>query len=80
MRRLPIYLLLDCSESMAGEAIAELQRGIASMVAHLQTDPQAIETAYISVITFDNDAKQLIPLTEVLNFKPPRLTVNLFLG
>ena len=76
MRRLPIYLLLDCSESMAGEAIAELQRGIASMVAHLQTDPQAIETAYISVITFDNDAKQIIPLTEVLNFKPPRLTVR----
>lgn len=76
MRRLPIYLLLDCSESMAGEAIEELQRGIASMVAHLQTDPQAIETAYLSVITFANDAKQIIPLTEVLNFKAPKLPVR----
>jgi uncharacterized protein YegL len=76
MRRLPIYLLLDCSESMAGDAIEELQRGIASMIAHLQTDPQAIETAYVSVITFANDAKQIIPLTEVLNFKPPKLNVR----
>ena len=76
VRRLPIYLLLDCSESMAGEAIEELQRGIRSMIAHLQTDPQAIETAWISVITFANDAKQIIPLTEVLNFVPPKLSVR----
>ena len=76
VRRLPIYLLLDCSESMAGEAITELERGIKSMVDHLQGDPHAIETAYLSVITFANDARQIIPLTEVLNFRAPRLTVR----
>ncbi len=76
LRRLPIYLLLDCSESMAGDAITELERGIRGMVDHLQGDPHAIETAYLSVITFANDAKQIIPLTEVLNFKAPKLSVR----
>ena len=27
-RRLPIYLLLDCSESMAGDAIEDVSRGV----------------------------------------------------
>lgn len=76
VRRLPIYLLLDCSESMAGEAIGQLQKGVAAMVAHLQSDPHAIETAYVSVITFSNEAKQVVPLTEILSFVPPRLSVR----
>lgn len=76
VRRLPIYLLLDCSESMAGEAITQLQRGVAEMVAHLQSEPHAIETAYVSVITFSNEARQIVPLTEILSFTPPKLSVR----
>lgn len=75
-RRLPIYLLLDCSESMAGDAIRDLQNGVSAMIAHLQGDPQAIETAYLSVITFATEAHQAVPLTEVLNFRMPPLTVR----
>lgn len=76
VRRLPVYLLLDCSESMAGEAITQLQAGIASMVEHLQSDPHAIETAFVSVIAFSNDARQLVPLTEIMAFTPPKLSVR----
>src|SRR5205814_1624560 len=47
LRRLPIYLLLDCSESMAGEAIADLERGVETMVTVLRGDPQALESAYL---------------------------------
>lgn len=75
-RRLPIYLLLDCSESMAGEAITELQRGVDSMVRHLSGDPNALETAWLSVVTFSRGAQQLVPLTELLQFKMPRLKVH----
>jgi uncharacterized protein YegL len=75
-RRLPVYLLLDCSESMAGEAITQLQAGVAAMVDHLQSDPHAIETVHVSVITFSNDAKQVVPLTEVMSFQPPKLSVR----
>ena len=76
LRRLPIYLVLDCSESMAGEAVAELERGLRGMVEHLQTDPHAIETACLSVVTFSGGAEQLVPLTEVLDFRVPKLAVR----
>ena len=54
MRRLPIYLLLDCSGSMMGEPITAVQTGLQNLVATLRQDPYALETAFISVITFDS--------------------------
>ena len=30
MRRLPVYLLLDCSESMAGSAMEAVNQGVAA--------------------------------------------------
>ncbi len=75
-RRLPIYLLLDCSESMAGEAIADLERGVETMVTLLRDDPLALESAWVSVITFARDARQILPLTEILQFQCPRLSVR----
>lgn len=75
-RRLPVYLLLDCSESMAGDAIEDVSRGLHEMLSALRSDPLAIETAYLSVITFSRYAKQLAPLTEVLDFQVPKLSVR----
>jgi uncharacterized protein YegL len=75
-RRLPIYLLLDCSESMAGEAIEELGRGVDTMLDALRSDPLALESAWLSVITFSRVAKQVVPLTELIRFQRPRLSVR----
>lgn len=75
-RRLPIYLLLDTSESMAGEALEDMARGVESMVQHLRNDPYALETAWLSVLTFSNTAQQLLPLTELMDFRLPRLSVR----
>ncbi len=75
-RRLPVYLLLDCSESMAGPAIEDVQRGLDTLYKSLRSDPQALEMAYISVITFSRYAKQVVPLTDVVQFQPPKLTVQ----
>lgn len=71
IRRLPVYLLLDCSGSMAGEPIEAVRQGIKALIAELKGDPQALETACISVITFNNSAKQITPLTELMLFKEP---------
>ncbi len=76
LRRLPIYLVLDCSESMAGEAIQEVSRGVDTMLDTLRSDPQALETAFISVITFSSYAKQAVPLTELMDFRAPTLSVR----
>ena len=46
------------------------------VVSALRQDPYALETAYLSVITFNNDAKQLTPLTELMSFQVPDLRAS----
>lgn len=71
MRRLPVYLLLDTSGSMSGEPIEAIKNGVQVLVSTLRQDPYALETAYLSVITFDSSARQLVPLTELSMFQMP---------
>lgn len=68
MRRLPVYLLLDTSGSMTGEPIEAVKNGVQMMMHSLRQNPQAIETAFVSIITFDSDAKQIVPLTDLASF------------
>lgn len=72
-RRLPVYLLLDCSGSMHGEPIEAVKQGVKSLLSELRSDPQALETAYLSVITFDSTARQVSPLTELMQFQEPSI-------
>lgn len=76
LRRLPVYLLLDCSESMAGQPLESLEKGVASMLMALRKNPYAMETVFLSVITFDAKARQLIPLSEIYTIAPPRLALR----
>jgi uncharacterized protein YegL len=76
MRRLPVYLLLDCSESMAGPAIEAVEAGVQTLISELRGNPLALETAYLSVITFAKQAKVVVPLTELIHFQPPKLSVR----
>ena len=73
VRRLPVYLLLDCSTSMTGQPIEQVRQGLRALLDDLSTEPMAIETVYLSVITFNNTAQQLIPLTELMQFKEPHI-------
>ncbi|MBP3195077.1 MAG: VWA domain-containing protein [Cardiobacteriaceae bacterium] len=73
MRRLPIYLLVDTSSSMIGQPIAAVREGLHMMIEALRSDPYALETAYISVITFDSTARQTTPLTDLMSFQEPTL-------
>lgn len=76
IRRLPVYLLLDCSGSMSGEPIEAVKQGIKALLTELKGDPQALETACLSVITFNSTARQISPLTELMLFKEPELTAG----
>jgi uncharacterized protein YegL len=76
IRRLPVYLVLDVSESMAGPAIEAVDKSIQALVAELKKDPHALETAHMSVITFAREAKQIVPLTDIADFVPPKLSVR----
>ena len=74
-RRLPVYILIDTSGSMAGEPIESVKVGLSDMIASLRLDPYALETACISIITYDREVKQLLPLTELENLQLPEITV-----
>jgi len=73
VRRRPVYLLLDTSSSMFGAPIQAVQQGVTLIHRELLNNPHAIETVYLSVITFDSTAKQIVSLTSVESFKPPTL-------
>jgi tellurium resistance protein len=71
MRRLPVFFLIDVSESMVGAPIESVQNGMRTIVQDLRTDPYALETAFLSVISFAGKSKVLSPLTELYKFYPP---------
>ena len=75
-RRLPVYLVLDCSGSMSGDPIEAVRTGVSALLADLRSDPQALETAYLSVITFASTAQQVVPLTELMQFQEPNLDAS----
>lgn len=76
MRRLPVFFVLDCSESMVGENLKKMQDGLQAIVRTLRTDPQALETVYISVIAFAGIARTIAPLIEVVSFYTPKLPLG----
>jgi len=66
-RQLPVYLLIDSSGSMNGEAINSVNEGLRAMLNALRQDPYALETVKLSLITFDREIKEIFPLTSVEN-------------
>ncbi|WP_294543194.1 VWA domain-containing protein [uncultured Bacteroides sp.] len=76
MRRLPVYLLLDTSGSMYGEPIEAVKNGVQVLISTLRQDPYALETAFLSIITFNSSAQQIIPLTELSTFQQPNIDAN----
>lgn len=70
-RRLPVYLLLDTSGSMRGEPIQALKVGVQSLISTLRQDPHALESVYVSIITYDAKARVLCPLQSLEDFQMP---------
>jgi len=73
IRRLPVYLLLDTSGSMRGEPIEAVNTGLQTMISALRTDPYALETVCISIITFDAMAEVVVPLTQLDELRVPTI-------
>jgi uncharacterized protein YegL len=86
LRRLPVYLLLDCSSSMAGAPIEAVMRGVEHFIQDVSADQFAQETVHIGVITFGGAGAQMVTktgassesagLTPIAEFKAPQLTAT----
>lgn len=61
---------------MHGEPIEAVKNGVNLLVSTLRQDPYALETAYLSIITFDDKAEQIVPLTELASFQEPELVAG----
>lgn len=73
-RRLLAYFLFDTSGSMKGEPIQALNNAFNGLINMLRMDPQAMDSLYISLITFDREVKNIVPLTDLASFKPIEIT------
>jgi uncharacterized protein YegL len=76
MRRLPIFFVLDVSESMLGDNLTKMEEGLGSIVKALRRDPHALESVYLSIIAFAGKADTIVPLVDVVSFYPPKLPVG----
>lgn len=76
MRRLPVFFLLDCSESMVGDPLRQMQDGLAAIVNSLRSDPHALESVHISVIAFAGVSRLISPLIEISSFYTPQLPLG----
>lgn len=74
MRRLPVYLLLDTSGSMYGEPIEAVKNGVQTLISTLRSDPYALETAYISIITLTVLHNRSLRLQSLLHSSSQTLT------
>jgi len=61
---------------MHGEPIEAVKNGVRILVSTLRQDPYALETAFLSVITFDSTARQVAPLTDLASFQEPALAAT----
>lgn len=61
---------------MFGEPIEAVRNGVQVLVSTLRSDPYALETAYLSIITFNSKAQQVTPLTELAAFQTPAIDAN----
>lgn len=76
MRRLPVFLVLDVSESMAGVPLQSLRDGTDALLSALRSDPRALEAVHLSMISFGAKARQLVPLVPLDDFVVPRLPLG----
>lgn len=60
---------------MRGEPIHSVNVGLQAMLSALRQDPYALESVHISIITFDVEARQVIPLTPLDELQLPEITV-----
>jgi uncharacterized protein YegL len=75
MRRLPIFFVIDVSESMVG-GLENVDKCLQMILGELNSDPYALETAFISTIVFAGKAMVLNDLQEVYTLTVPKLPLG----
>jgi uncharacterized protein YegL len=59
---------------MFGEPIQALNNAMSGMINTLRSDAQALDSLWLSIVTFDREVRELVPLVELVNFQLPEIT------
>lgn len=76
MRRLPVYFVIDVSDSMVGEPLEAVNDGLSKCMEVLRSDPYALETAFINVIAFAGKVEKLVDMEEAYLCRMPEFNVG----
>lgn len=76
MRRLPIYILINTSSSHCNGTLQNFKDSINLLIETLKEDPYALETVYVSIITFDSTITRLCSLSPLTSFKMPSIKIG----
>lgn len=76
MRRLPIYILINTSSSLCNGTLQNFKDSINLLIETLKEDPYALETVYVSIITFDSTITCLCSLSPLTSFKMPSVKIG----
>lgn len=76
MRRMPIIFLVDTSGRMQGERIKTATTCLQGVIHRLQQDPDATETANISVATFNMQFVAITEQTDIKKIKVPKIDAS----
>jgi len=76
MRKLPVFFLIDVSESMVGEPIKNVNKGLNQIISQLKNNPIALETVFISIIIFAGKPQLISPLSDLISYCPPDLPIG----
>ena len=75
-RRLPVYFLVDVSESMAGDEVYRLEEALRGVMSALRKDPHCLETVWVEFIAFAGKAEVLAASTELIHARVPELPLG----
>ncbi len=59
---------------MRGEPIESVKVGLETLISTLRQDPFALESVNLSIITYDRDVRQILPLTPLDELQLPEIT------
>lgn len=76
LTRIAVCLCLDTSGSMSGERLRKLQEGLEHFKEDLRSDIHAFNATDLAIVTFDDNARVILPFTPMINVIMPKLSTG----
>lgn len=72
----PVFIVIDVSASMAGGPIEAVNAALPDLQKEMQRNPTVGEVARVSIVTFSDQARNVVPLTDLAYAEVPSLMVE----